>query len=236
MCRLELKDDTKLSPKDVAAMLEISTSTLIKWTEYFGIEPLWTQPDKKGQRRFTKENIQDLLLIKQFVQDEGMKWEDALKRFEGRLPEFLVDEKRTKQSRELDELKQLLLEERLERREAEQRQEEFLKAVMQRMDQAVEEAVKKATQPLIEENEFYRQKYLEENNRAEQLETVMKIEMNNVKEELSEQMQEQIKEYKENQNILIAETAKAFMEDRKRSINEEPKQVSLWQKLFGKGS
>lgn len=232
----DLKDDVKMPPKQLAEILGVSTSTLLKMTKDFNIETLWTQQDKKGQRRYTKDNVQDLLLIRQYIEVDGLGWEDAKKRFEGRSPEFLVDETKTKRSKELDELKQLLLEERQERREAEQRQEEFLKVVMQRMDQVVEEAVKKATQPLIEENEFYRQKYLEENNRAEQLETVMKIEMSNVKEELSEQMQEQIKEYKENQNILIAETAKAFMEDRKRSINEEAKQVSWWQKMFGKGS
>lgn len=234
---MELKDEVKMTPKALAEMLGISTSTLVKWVEYFDIEPLWTQPDKKGQRRFTKENVEDLHLLRQYIQVDGMSWEDAKKRFEGRIPEFIVDETKTKQSKELDELRKLILEERQDRREAEQQQEELLKAVLQKMDQVVEDAVKRATQPLIEESTFYKQKYLEANNRAEKLETVMKIEMSSVKEELSEQMQQQMKEYKENQNILIAETAKSFMEDRKqRMINEEPKQLGFWQRVFGKGS
>jgi DNA-binding transcriptional MerR regulator len=231
VCGLEdLKDDVKMPPKQLAEILGVSTSTLSKMTKDFNIETLWTQQDKKGQRRYTKDNVQDLLLIRQYIEVDGLGWEDAKKRFEGRSPEFLVDETKTKSSKEYDELKQLFLEGR-------QEQEAFFKAVLQRMDQVVEDAVKRATQPLIEEKEFYKQKYLESNDRAEKLETVVKIEMNNVKEELSEQMQQQIKEYKENQNILIAETAKSLLEDRRqRVVNEEPKQVSLWQRLFGKGS
>ena len=233
----DLKDDVKMPPKQLAELLGVSTSTLSKMTKDFNIETLWTQQDKKGQRRYTKDNVQDLLLIRQYIEVDGLGWEDAKNRFEGRSPEFLVDKTKTKQSKELDELKKLLLEERQERREAEQRQEEFFKAVLQKMDQVVEDAVKRATEPLIEEKEFYKQKYLESNDRAEKLESVVKIEMSNVKEELSEQMQQQIKEYKENQNILIAETAKSLLEDRRqRVVNEEPKQTSLWQRLFGKGS
>jgi len=60
---------------EVAEMMDVSKSLIRYWENEFDF--LSPKKNKKGDRRFTKENIQQLLVIYELVKDRGFTLEGA---------------------------------------------------------------------------------------------------------------------------------------------------------------
>ncbi|MDN3429159.1 MerR family transcriptional regulator [Microbacterium sp. APC 3898] len=65
-------------PAETAERLGITTMLLNKWVQHFGVKTEWSNPsnpENKGHRRYTEENLKLLLTIKEKVQDQNWSWD-----------------------------------------------------------------------------------------------------------------------------------------------------------------
>ena len=59
-------------------ILNISSDLLRKYTSFFNIQTEWTKPNRKGHRRYSKENIEQLIALREKIDDQNWSWEQAL--------------------------------------------------------------------------------------------------------------------------------------------------------------
>ncbi|MCM3005691.1 MerR family transcriptional regulator [Priestia koreensis] len=88
--------ETLFTPKQVSKITGVESTLLLKWVNYFNIETQWTQEDQQGHRRYTKQNIEEILQLKHLIQEKKLNWDQAKTFFEGNEPEFIVDEGKTR--------------------------------------------------------------------------------------------------------------------------------------------
>jgi DNA-binding transcriptional MerR regulator len=62
------------TPSETAEKLDIATGLLNKWILFFEVETEWTKEGKTGHRRYTAEQLEVLLKIKEKVQDLNWSW------------------------------------------------------------------------------------------------------------------------------------------------------------------
>ena len=90
-------------PKEVARITGVEASTLNKWANHFGLQTEWTGGEtKKGHRRYTKENVEEVLQLKELIQVQRLDWDAAESVFRGIEQEFIVDQTKTKIEKEIE--------------------------------------------------------------------------------------------------------------------------------------
>lgn len=90
-------------PKEVSKITGVEASTLNKWANHFDLKTEWTGGEtKKGHRRYTKENVEEVLQLKELIQIQGMDWDAAESAFRGIETEFIVDHTKTKLEKQIE--------------------------------------------------------------------------------------------------------------------------------------
>lgn len=89
-------------PKEVSKITGIESATLNKWVNHFKIETEWTLGHKKGHRRYSKENIEEILQLKDLIVKQKMDWDAAESAFRGIETKFIVDHTKTKIEKQLE--------------------------------------------------------------------------------------------------------------------------------------
>lgn len=90
------------TPAEAARILDLSSDLIRKYCEYFNIITEWTQPENKGHRRFTKENIESLLEIKKLIQVEKMTWPQTRDYLNGEIEHFFEQETKANLEKKID--------------------------------------------------------------------------------------------------------------------------------------
>lgn len=135
-----MSEEKKLyQPREVVKITGIETETLRKYTEYFNIITEWTQPNNKGHRRYTKENIELLILIKDKIKNQNWSWKQTLNHLNGNEDVFTSEKINNDLEKKIDQLL-----------ENQQKQEEFNKFLLDRLD-----IVLQKNEELETKNEMY---------------------------------------------------------------------------------
>ncbi|MFS0783503.1 MerR family transcriptional regulator [Bacillus sp. 1P06AnD] len=99
---MEFEEKTLYQPKEVSKITGVESSTLNKWANRFNLDTEWTLGEKKGHRRYTKENIEEVLQLKKLIVDKKMDWDAAEMAFRGIETEFIVDQTKTRIEKQLE--------------------------------------------------------------------------------------------------------------------------------------
>lgn len=99
---MESGEKTLYQPKEVSKITGVESSTLNKWANRFDLQTEWTLGNKKGHRRYTKENIEEVLQLKKLIVEEKMDWDAAEVAFRGIEQEFIVDHTKTRIEKQLE--------------------------------------------------------------------------------------------------------------------------------------
>lgn len=138
-------------PGETAKKLDVTTMTLNKWVQYFGIETEWSNPnnpENKGHRRYTQNNLETLVKIKEKVQNQNWSWEKTKAFLNG--DETVDVQLRTGLEMEISELRKELKEDR----EKNQHFQESLLGALEKMTGKLNEvtAENEKLEKLIQEN------------------------------------------------------------------------------------
>ncbi|KON67359.1 hypothetical protein AKG34_21300 [Peribacillus butanolivorans] len=214
------EQETLYSPKQVSKITGIESTLLLKWVNYFDIESNWTQDNKAGHRRYTKENVEEILQLKHLIQEKKLNWEQAKVFFEGNEPEFIVDEGKTRIEKKLEEQIELTREvvERLKE------QEEFIHTLTKRLDVSVpgaptsnQEHMVKLLEQIVE-NDSKKSNQIEEQIKLIGMKDEHLIEERKEKEELQSQFKEVMEMYKK--TSMDNERYKEIIEETRQHFNK----------------
>lgn len=98
-------------PKEVSKITGVESATLNKWANHFKLETKWSGGEtKKGHRRYTKENVEEVLQLKELIQTQKLDWEAAESVFRGIETEFIVDQTKSKIEKEIEKNTKLVAE------------------------------------------------------------------------------------------------------------------------------
>jgi len=104
---IEKLEERLFQPKEVSEITKIDKESLRKYTEYFNIQTQWTQPNNKGHRRYTKENIGELVAIREKVKDQNWSWAKTLSWRNGETDVFITShEEKSNLEKKMDQLLQ----------------------------------------------------------------------------------------------------------------------------------
>jgi DNA-binding transcriptional MerR regulator len=150
------EEEVLYTPKQVSKITGIEPTLLLKWVNYFDIKTKWTQENQQGHRRYTKENIEEILQLKHLIQEKKLSWEQAKIFFEGSEPQFIVDESKTRLEKKMDHQLEIMTE-LVEKMKI---QEEFNKTLLKQLETVVNELVvtKQELSTTKQELKFYIEK------------------------------------------------------------------------------
>ena len=92
------------TPAETSQILDLDRDLIRKYCEFFNVQTNWTQPNQKGHRRFTKENIEQLLEIKRLIQEEKLSWEQTRDFLNGEIEHFFEHKTRSELEKKIDAL------------------------------------------------------------------------------------------------------------------------------------
>ena len=101
--KIKTLEERLYQPKEVSRITGVEAATLNKWANHFGLQTEWTGGEpKKGHRRYTKENVEEVLQLKELIQVQKLDWDGAESVFRGIEQEFIVDQTKTKLEKEIE--------------------------------------------------------------------------------------------------------------------------------------
>jgi DNA-binding transcriptional MerR regulator len=130
---LENSLENKLyKPGEVSGIVNIGTDLLRKYSDFFNIQTEWTQPNQKGHRRYSKQNVEELIAIKKKIQEQNWTWDQVLAWRNGEEEAFFKDhQERSVLEKKIDQL----LESQVQMREHQKQQEQFNQALIKRLEE-----------------------------------------------------------------------------------------------------
>lgn len=120
------REEREYKPAEVADILGITTDLLRKWTDNFNIQ---VEKTDKGHRRYNKENVEQLIRISKLIKEQNWSWDQVRAWQNGEANEFRTYEQQSLLDKKLDEILEVLKEER----EARLKQEQFNMALVQQL-------------------------------------------------------------------------------------------------------
>ena len=118
-------------PKEVSEITGIETDLLRKYTDFFNIQTEWTRPGRKGHRRYTKKNIEELISIRDKIKNQGWTWDQVLAWRNGEVDTFMSHQEKSNLEKKMDQL----FEELRYTNEKLKLQEEFNIALIQKLEE-----------------------------------------------------------------------------------------------------
>ncbi|MCP3033568.1 MerR family transcriptional regulator [Halobacillus sp. A1] len=145
-------------PSEVAEILNISSDLLRKYTDTFNIQTDWTQKNRKGHRRYTKENVEELIAIREKIEKQNWSWDQVSSWLNGEEEQYFKNyEERSKLENKIDKL----MDQQAQMLEQQKLQEQFNLALLQKLEkssnekqelkQYIDEMTKKRDEKLIEQ-------------------------------------------------------------------------------------
>lgn len=126
------KEELRLyQPKEVSEITGINKELLTKYTNHFNIQTEWTQPNNRGHRRYTKENIEQLKAIKSKISDNGWSWKQVTSWLNGEEALFIKKESKSN----LEKKQDLMLEEIKMLREYQEKQQQMFQLIIDKMSE-----------------------------------------------------------------------------------------------------
>lgn len=152
------KEKEYFTPRQVSGIVGLDVSTVRKYVDHFEIETEWTKEDQQGHRRYTQENIEELLQIKALVQENKMTWDQAKAHINGHDTTFIVEMEKTRKDKKQDrqlEISEQILENQKEQMDFNKALIEQLQKVTQQLDIVTSElaATKQEVSSVKTENE-----------------------------------------------------------------------------------
>ncbi|KXY69586.1 MULTISPECIES: MerR family transcriptional regulator [Bacillus] len=123
---MELKPEMQ-TPKIVADILAVTPDLLKVWTNEFNIQ---TERSQGGHRRYSKENIEELMAIKEKIQVQKWSYNQVRSWRNGELHSFVPKEEKLELEKKLDEIL-----------ENQKLQNQFNKALVQKLQEITNELV-----------------------------------------------------------------------------------------------
>jgi len=115
------------TPKDAATQIGVEAELLKTWSNEFNIQ---TKRTNGGHRRYSKENIEELLAIKKKLHEENASYDEIRSWRNGEVVEFKNKEEKSELEKKMDKIlaqnEQLLEDNRLQR--------EFNRALVEQLD------------------------------------------------------------------------------------------------------
>ncbi|MGM0843313.1 MAG: MerR family transcriptional regulator [Bacillota bacterium] len=91
-------------PQETAEKVGITTETLRKWAREFNIQ---TEKTENGHRRYTKENIEKLMGIKQKIHVQNWSWDQVKAWINGEEEQFVPHEEKSILESKMDKLTEM---------------------------------------------------------------------------------------------------------------------------------
>ncbi|PGU18162.1 MerR family transcriptional regulator [Bacillus thuringiensis] len=123
---MELKSEMH-TPKIVADLLRVTPDLLKVWSNEFNIQ---TERSQGGHRRYSKENIEELIAIKEKIQVQKWSYDQVRAWRNGELDLFVSKEEKSELEKKLDEVL-----------ENQQLQNQFNKTLVQKLQEIMNELV-----------------------------------------------------------------------------------------------
>lgn len=122
------------TPKEVSELLGISGDLLRMWVIEFNIVTEWTKPNGKGHRRFTKQNVELLLTIREKIQHQQWGYDQVRSFLNGETDSFVELEQQSRLEDKMDQIME-------GQKDFQQDQLEFNRLLMQKLDSLTNELV-----------------------------------------------------------------------------------------------
>lgn len=211
---METKQERLYTPKETAESLGITPDLLRIWTIEFNVVTAWTKADQKGHRRYTKENIETLMTIRNLIHNQNWNYDQVRAWQNGHEDAFLEE----KGKAEIEKKTEVVLEKQEQilndQQDFHEKQMAFNQALLKRLDLLTLE-LKETKRKLLESEEEretmkgYIENKLEKRDQL-LLENIRKQQEVPKEESKQENWQEQLNETLAQRDQLVMETIQSL--------------------------